>query len=133
MAGYSSTPLHRKLGIDPAVPVVVRGYPSSYPDLFDRGVDLQVTDVLTPESMFIHCFATTEADLDAEIPVLKKHLAKTGALWLSWPKKTAKVTTDLDGNRVRALGLAAGLVDVKVAAVDETWSGLKFVWRLADR
>lgn len=60
-------------------------------------------------------------------------MAKTGALWVSWPKKTSGVSTDLDGNRVRAIGLATGLVDTKVAAVDETWSGLKFVWRRSDR
>lgn len=109
------------------------GYPGSYPDLFDSGVELQVTDVLAPESVFIHCFATAEADLAADLPMLTGHLAKAGALWVSWPKKTAKVTTDLDGNRVRAIGLGTGLVDVKVAAVDETWSGLKFVWRRSDR
>lgn len=133
MAGYSGTPLHRKLGINPAEPVVVRGYPGSYPELFDSGVELQVTDVLAPEAAFIHYFATREADLDADIPVLKDHLAKTGALWVSWPKKTSGVSTDLDGNRVRAIGLATGLVDTKVAAVDETWSGLKFMWRRSDR
>ncbi len=68
-----------------------------------------------------------------ELKRLKKILEKDGVLWISWPKKSAKTASDLDGNVVRREGLAAGLVDVKVCAVDETWSGLKFVYRLKDR
>ena len=73
------------------------------------------------------------AVLEARLPRLQDALAPDGILWISWPKKAAKVQTDLDSNVVRRLGLDAGLVDVKVCAVDETWSGLKFVYRLKDR
>ncbi|MCW5878320.1 MAG: hypothetical protein KIS80_05580 [Anaerolineales bacterium] len=82
---------------------------------------------------FIHYFALEAAQLVEDFPALKDALAYDGILWVSWPKKAAKVETDLNENIVRELGLGAGLVDVKVAAVDETWSGLKFVYRLADR
>ena len=82
---------------------------------------------------FIHQFARRKADLTEMFPRLARALADGGMLWISWPKKTSKVATDLTEDIVRGLGLPLGLVDVKVCAVDETWSGLKFVRRKALR
>lgn len=133
-AGYSGTPLAKKLGIKPGVVVVALGAPPDYPALLGpipEGVEL--TDELPASAAFVHVFRTKRFVLEAELPDLKAALEPNGILWISWPKKAAKVATDLDGNVVRRLGLDVGLVDVKVCAVDETWSGLKFVYRLKDR
>ncbi len=133
-AGYSGTPLARKLGIKPGMQVVALGAPSDYRSLLDpipEGATL--VDQLSENSIFIHFFTTELAVLADELSRLKAALEKNGILWISWPKKAAKVDTDLNGNVVRELGLASGLVDVKVCAVDATWSGLKFVYRLKDR
>jgi hypothetical protein len=82
---------------------------------------------------FIHCFATAQRTLAAQFPLLERALAPAGTLWISWPKGASGAATDLTENVVREMGLASGLVDVKVCAVDATWSGLKFVRRLKDR
>ena len=82
---------------------------------------------------FIHCFATARRTLAARFPALEHALTPAGMLWVSWPKGTSGVATDLAENVVREIGLANGLVDVKVCAVDATWSGLKFVRRVKDR
>jgi len=82
---------------------------------------------------FIHCFVRARRELGTRFPGLSRALAPTGMLWVSWPKGTSGVTTDLTENVVREIGLANGLVDVKVCAVDATWSGLKFVRRVKDR
>ncbi|MEP7292766.1 MAG: DUF3052 domain-containing protein [Chloroflexota bacterium] len=82
---------------------------------------------------FIHLFAARLAELETVFPELKAALAPAGMLWISWYKKSAKIPTDLDENLIREIGLVGGLVDVKVAAVDDLWSGLKFVYRLKDR
>ncbi len=142
-AGYSGTPLAKKLGIKPGVRVVALGVPVDYRELLEPIPEGATIDVLLPAAggtcelaaaaSFVHIFTTERAVLEAELPRLKGALEKDGILWVSWPKKAAKVPTDLDGNVVRRLGLDAGLVDVKVCAVDATWSGLKFVNRLKDR
>jgi len=133
-AGYSGTPLATKLGIKPGVTVVAVGAPPDYANLLDpmpEGATLVAE--LPASAACIHIFTTERRELEAELPRLKAGLAKDGILWVSWPKQASRVETDLDGNVVRGLGLAAGLVDVKVCAVDATWSGLKFVYRLKDR
>ena len=133
-AGYSGTPLAKKLGIKPGMTVVAQGAPPDYPELLEPLPEgAEVTAELPASASFVHFFTTERAVLEAELPRLKAALEKDGILWVSWPKKAAKVETDLDGNVVRGLGLDAGLVDVKVCVVDATWSGLKFVYRLTDR
>lgn len=133
-AGYSGTPLAKKLGIKPGVEVVALGAPPDYPALLAPIPDgATLVAELPPSAGFIHFFSTERAALQARLPQLEAALSADGILWISWPKKAAKVETDLDGNVVRRMGLDAGLVDVKVCAVDETWSGLKFVYRLKDR
>jgi len=90
-------------------------------------------DKLSKNAAFIHYFTKEKSSLSSDFLKLKKALLPDGALWISWPKGASKVPTDLNENIIRKLGLRSGLVDVKVAAIDETWSGLKFVFRLKDR
>ena len=133
-SGYSGTPLVKKLGLKEGARGSVLDAPCDYSDLLGglpKGVEL--TDTPVPGSDFIHFFVCQKRALTQRLPQLKRCLARDGALWLSWPKRTSKIPGDLSGNVVRACGLAIGLVDVKVCAVDENWSGLKFVYRLKDR
>jgi hypothetical protein len=81
----------------------------------------------------IVCFVRSLREVEIDLPFLRKRLAQAGGLWMAWPKRTSGIPTDAGENQIRALGLAAGLVDNKVCAIDETWSGLRFVIRLADR
>jgi hypothetical protein len=130
MAGYSSRSLVDKLGIKPGTPVVLLSGPPGFPAaLGPLPAGASVRTRLTRGALFIHQFASRRADLAAAFPKLAKSLADDGMVWISWPKKTSKVATDLTEDVVRGLGLPLGLVDVKVCAVDETWSGLKFVRR----
>jgi len=132
--GYSKRSLTQKLGIPSGTQVVVRGEPRSYLSLVGSlPPGIAVTSRLSTHSPFIHQFASRKSELRAEFPRLARALADQGMLWVSWPKKASGVETDLNENIVRELGLAQGLVDVKVCAVDEVWSGLKFVRRMANR
>jgi hypothetical protein len=132
MAGYSGTPLVRKLGIRESHVVFLDGAPD--------GLDLDVPGAVRrlPLSADVTLtFHTSLAALTARLPVLFERTSTAGMVWVCWPKKAAqkalRIASDLDENIVRDLGLRLGFVDVKVAAVDDTWSGLKFVRRLADR
>ncbi len=136
MAGYSGKPLAAKLGIKPGMRVVLLGAPDALNTLLaplPDGVTVEQSLVDVMCAPFLHYFTTQHAQLQADFAALKAALAPDGMLWISWPKRASKVATDLDENVIRATGLAHGLVDVKVAAVDETWSALKFVYRKADR
>jgi hypothetical protein len=134
MAGYSQRSLAAKLGIKPGAVVTALSPPPAYVKLLSPvPADVTFVSRLGKRARFIHCFVTRRAELDKEFPALARVLADDGMVWISWPKKAAKVETDLTEDVVRALGLRAGLVDVKVCAVDEVWAGLKFVRRLADR
>lgn len=133
-AGYSGTPLAKKLGIKAGMRVVAMGAPADYASLLaPLPDDVAIRRRLAKEECFIHLFARDRAALRGRLPRAREALAKDGVLWLSWPKKASGVETDLDGAVIRAAGLEVGLVDVKVCAVDQTWSGLKFVYRLKDR
>jgi hypothetical protein len=133
-AGYSGTPLVRKLGIRPGMRFAVVGPPGHYWDLL-AGVpdDLAILDDSATDLEFVHVFATERKGLATRLKALRRSIAQDGMIWVSWPKKASGVVTDVTGDVVRRTGLAAGLVDVKVCAVDETWSGLKFVIPKADR
>lgn len=134
MAGYSRRSLAEKLGIKPGTVVTALAPPPAYVKLLaPMPADVTFVSRLGKGARFIHCFVTRRAELEKEFPRLSRALADDGMVWISWPKKAAKTETDLTEDVVRALGLEAGLVDVKVCAVDELWSGLKFVRRLADR
>ena len=134
MAGYSSRSLADKLGIKPGTIVTALAAPPAYIQLLQPvPADVTFVNRLGKQARFVHCFVTRRAELEKEFSALARSLADDGTVWISWPKKAAKTDTDLTEDVVRGIGLAAGLVDVKVCAVDDLWSGLKFVRRLADR
>jgi hypothetical protein len=134
MAGYSSTPLVKKLGVRSGMRIIIIDPPCAYGDLVaDLPEQLDYAKQGTPDADFIHAFYTRADFLLSEFRDLKGSLAPRGMLWISWPKRGSGIETDLHENLVRETGLTAGLVDVKVCAVDERWSGLKFVYRLKDR
>jgi hypothetical protein len=132
MAGYSGTPLVKKLGIKEGFKCVVIDAPKNYFDLLDPLPDVKFVKS-TKDADFIHVFATEFKSYSKHFLANKKLLKKEGMMWISWPKRSSEVPTDLDENIIRDFGLKNGLVDVKVCAVDDTWSGLKFVYRLSDR
>lgn len=136
MAGYSGTPLGRKLGIKPGHHVVLDGAPDGFEKLLDPlPEEVRVVRGFRgrgPADVIV-CFADRRATLARRLPLARKRLDRAGGLWIAWPKKASGVATDLGDAVVRSSGLAAGLVDNKVCAIDETWSGLRFVVRLADR
>lgn len=125
-AGYSGTPLPAKLGIKPGGRVLLDGGPA------DLGIDGHSRPDKAPYDVIL-LFAADRARLEQRWASLAARLTTAGRLWVCWPKRTSGQQTDLSENDVRDYGLAQGLVDVKVCAVDATWSGLAFVRRLADR
>jgi hypothetical protein len=130
MAGYSGTPLVQKLGIKPEHKVVTIGAPAGYRKLLaplPKGISF--TTEVTAAAAFIHLFVTKRQTLNKELKRLRRLIADTGVLWVSWPKKSSGVTTDITEDVIREVALPLGFVDVKVCAVDETWSGLKLMIR----
>jgi hypothetical protein len=133
MAGYSGTPLVQKIGIKPQHRLLFRNAPRDFPRTLGKlpeGARL-VDGKGTVDAAIL--FVTSVAELRQEFASLARRLESNGMLWIGWPKKASGVKTDLTENVVRDIGLAAGMVDVKVCAIDDTWSGLKFVYRLKDR
>jgi hypothetical protein len=132
MAGYSGTPLPKKLGIKEQFRVAMFDLPADVKS--ELKTSLANCSLATNAPLdFAMIFVKTAAELKKQFPSFAKQLAPAGILWVSWPKKASGVATDLTENEVRKIGLDAGLVDVKVCAVNEIWSGLKFVIRLKDR
>lgn len=132
--GYSNRTLIAKLGIKPHTRIAVMGAPRGYrTTLGALPPGVTTTETLRGTLPFIHFFTKQRAALESRFPMLKRALTTDGALWISWPKQSSGVKTDLNENDVRDVALANGLVDVKVCAVDEVWSGLKLVRRLKDR
>lgn len=132
--GYSGKSLIEKLGLKEGSGFLHINSPEGYLKLLaPLPKNLRLHKKPEGEIDFIHFFTASEAELTAQLPLLKKHLAKNGMLWISWPKKSSKMTSDLTENKIRAAALNEGLVDVKVCAFDQTWSGLKLVYRLKDR
>ncbi|HKV73271.1 MAG TPA: DUF3052 domain-containing protein [Gemmatimonadales bacterium] len=133
MSGYSGTPLAKKLGLDDQARLVILGAPWEYAKTVGiPSGQHQIATRLGKSEEFIHLFAAAAADLGA-FDRIAKALVDTGIVWVSWPKRSSGVPTDLTEEIVRQAGLKAGLVDVKVCAIDEVWSGLKFVRRIKDR
>ncbi|HSE27695.1 MAG TPA: DUF3052 domain-containing protein [Gemmatimonadales bacterium] len=134
MAGYSGTPLVQKLGIKPGMRIGIRRAPARFAELLvPWPARAEVTTPATGPLDLLMVFVERAADLERDFPRGAESLTPAGMLWVAWPKRASGVPTDLTEDRVRTIGLAAGLVDVKVCAVTEVWSGLKFVRRLADR
>ncbi|SHI39834.1 DUF3052 family protein [Aquimarina spongiae] len=134
-AGYSGTPLAKKLGIKKGNAILLYNTPKYYYKLFaDFPEDVTELNAVAEEvADFIHVFCTSFETLKEVIPQYQSALKKNGMLWVSWPKGSSKIATDLKRDPIREYLLNIGLVDVKVAAVDEDWSGLKFMYRIKDR
>ena len=134
MAGYSGKPLVQKLGLKSGSIFAVLGAPRGYARTLGKlpsGVTHR-TSAVGPLD-FIQFFTSEKQELERRFAALARALAPAGMLWISWPKRSSGVATDLTEDVIRVIGLAHGLVDVKVAAVDDVWSGLKFVRRVKDR
>jgi hypothetical protein len=137
MAGYSGTPLPKKLGLKPQFRVAFFQLPGDVKTELKAALSdcLLVKDRKDASDRldFAMIFTKSQADMKEQFPKFARRLAPAGMLWVSWPKKASGVVTDLTENDVMRIGLTAGLVDVKVCAVNEIWSGLKFVIRVQDR
>lgn len=130
MAGYSKRPLAEKLGMKEGASVVILNAPQNYHEtLAPMPSGVMHSTNLKGSMEFIQFFTKERKDLAKQFPKLKKHLKPKGILWISWPKGASKVQTDLNENIVREIGIANGMVDIKVCAVDEIWSGLRFAFR----
>lgn len=133
-AGYSPRTLVDKLGIKPGMRIAIVEPPQGFrATLGPLPEGVTVTSAARGGLPFIHLFTKQRSLLKKRFPALKRALAQDGALWVSWPKKSSGVATDLTEDVIREIALAGGLVDVKVCAVDEVWSGLKLVRRVRDR
>jgi hypothetical protein len=133
-AGYSGTPLPRKLGIKPGARVALVNAPDGFEaTLGELPGGVAVLRRLGRDLDVIVAFFERHAALERRLPALRDALAPAGGLWLAWPKRASGLVTDLAEGAVRELGLGSGLVDNKVCAIDPTWSGLRFVYRLVDR
>jgi hypothetical protein len=135
MAGCSGTPLWKKLGYSPGVRALVGGAPKAYEKLLTLPAAVDVVWLKAPESAmaFVHYFALKVTPLETALRRLRRQIAPNGVVWVSWPKKASKVPTDITEDRIGDIALPMGFVDVKVCAVDETWSGLKLMIRKSER
>lgn len=134
MAGYSGTPLPQKLGIKPGLTVVTINAPTNYRRLLGTIPDgATLSDRVHPDSSFVHVFVKKHSELAKSLSLLRKKIPDTGTVWVSWPKRSSGVLTDVTEDVVRAVALPLGFVDIKVCAVDQIWSGLKLVVRRGQR
>jgi hypothetical protein len=131
MTGYSGTPLWKKLGYKDGLAAFLDGAPSGYKELLMLPADVHVKwlSKYSEGNEFVHVFSTSAVELKAKLRSYRRTMAPNGIVWVSWPKKSSGVATDITENVIRDVGLPAGLVDIKVCAVDETWSGLKLMIR----
>ena len=135
MAGYSGTPLAQKLGFKEGFRAGLVNPPRDFQKelgTLPANVEIFVENLRKPLDLVV-LFADSQRNLKREFPRLAQKLTNNGMLWIAWPKRSSGVATDLSENIIREIGLAAGMVDVKVCAVNDIWSGLKFVYRLKDR
>lgn len=137
-AGYSGTPLVKKLGIKPGDKVALVNEPLAFPRELaglPDGVEMVAADDNPKPGTLnvVIVFMKSAAELKKLLPAMRSKIAQNGMIWIAWPKKASRIKTDLDENVIRELGLSKGLVDVKVCAVNEIWSGLKFVIPVKDR
>ena len=130
-SGYSGTPLWKKLGYKTGMAAYVDGFPGNYIPLLSLPAEMEVRWLTRPASgmNFVHLFATDSSGLMTRLNSCRKKIAPAAVVWVSWPKKTSGVASDLTDNSIRQMVLPTGLVDIKVCAVDEVWSGLKFMIR----
>jgi len=128
MAGYSGTPLAKKLGIEPGSTVLLDGAPAGYPSK-----DANVARSLSDKVDLVHIFSKNAGELQTKLAKLRDRIRPDAVVWVSWPKKSSKVPTDITEDVIRDIALPMGFVDIKVCAVDDVWSGLKLVIRRALR
>ena len=134
MVGYSGTPLAKKLGIKANHKIYLHNAPENYRDLLgELPENVVFLDSLNEKADMIHIFAERASELENALLLLKDQIVDNGAIWVSWYKKAAKIATDISEDVVRDKALPLGLVDIKVCAVDEKWSGLKLVIRVENR
>lgn len=134
MAGYSGTPLVQKLGIKPDTRIILIDAPANYRQLLGKLPNrVEFSNRIATGCNFVHFFAKQRSKLERQLPQLRQQLAETGTLWISWPKKSAQLQTDITEDVIREVALPLGFVDTKVCAVDETWSGLKLMVRRENR
>jgi Protein of unknown function (DUF3052) len=134
LAGYSGAALAKKLGIKPGSRIAVSGAPKNYRQLLAPLPDgVQFERALSAHTDIAHLFATKRAEMTTALRAALKKMRPDAAVWVSWPKKASKVETDITEDTIREIALPMGLVDIKVCAVDETWSGLKLVLRKENR
>ena len=134
MAGYSGTPLPQKLGIKPGLTVVTINAPAKYRRLLGKiPNDVTFSDRLKPGSNFVHLFTKRRSELQKKMSILRRKISGNGTVWVSWPKKSSGISTDVTEDVVREIALPLGFVDIKVCAVDEIWSGLKLMIRRENR
>ena len=134
-AGYSGTPLPRKLGISPGDEVALVGAPDSFYDTLGALQDVTFRSDLAEDALYdvIIAFVTERAELESQLPRLRSQMAPACGLWIAWPKRSSRVPTDLTDEVIREVALPTGLVDNKVCAIDQTWSGLRLVIRIRNR
>ena len=132
--GYSGTPLAQKLGIKPDMSVVLINAPENYRTLLGQAArNIHFSDKIKNASSFVHIFTKSRTELANRLAVSREKVTDTGTVWVSWPKRSSGVSTDVTEDVVRAVALPLGFVDVKVCAIDETWSGLKLMVRRRNR
>jgi hypothetical protein len=132
--GYSGTPLAKKLGIKPGFKIKLINAPDYYFDLFtDLPADINIEEDLTTKKDLIHFFTKDAGEYINTLLPLKEQIKPNGIIWISWPKKASKIVTDITEDTIRNYALKIGLVDIKVCAIDEIWSGLKLVIPVKDR
>ena len=134
MAGYSGTPLPQKLGIKPGLMVVTINPPANYRRLLGQIPDsITFSERLKSGSSFVHLFTSRRSEMQKKMSILRDKISDNGAIWVSWPKKSSGISTDVTEDVIREIALPLGFVDIKVCAVDETWSGLKLMIRRENR
>jgi hypothetical protein len=125
--------LQEKLGLKPDQITFILNSPNNYEKKLPQAIPLSNANEINQNFDWLQVFYTNRSQLTKEIDQIKRKMSRHGQLWISWPKKSSKIKLDLSDDIVRDVGLSVGLVDVKIAAIDETWSGLKFVYRVKDR
>ncbi len=134
MAGYSGTPLAKKLGIKSGVVLHIVNAPANYAALLDPlPANVTIAAGQARELDLVHIFAATRSELSRSLGVFLTKIKQNGAIWVSWPKKASGIPSEITEDTVREVALPLGLVDIKVCAVDEVWSGLKLVIRKENR
>jgi|SRR5215467_6701047 len=133
MAGYSGTPLAKKLGIKPGATIFLSNAPANYAKLVALPQDVSLARRITATTDVIHLFSRSRQDLESGLKSALKLMRPDAVVWVSWPKKSSGVATDITEDTIRDVALPMGLVDIKVCAVDGVWSGLKLVIRRSER